>query len=113
MQSLTKKHFSKVEKMFKREEKLLFMIENELTDLEEEIAIIELSTSYPNPIVSTMCQRRDELFNDHEEQKSIVECLKRDLKLNQLQLVKRYLSTREVENADHFAKEILGFVWKY
>lgn len=99
--------------MYKREEKLIIMITNELTDLEEEIAIIELSTSYPNPIVSTMWHRRGELLNGYEVQKSIVECLKRDLKLVQLQLVKSYLSTREVENADHFAKEILGFVWKY
>lgn len=109
---MQKKHFVDIEKSYRREEKSLFDLKCEINDLEEEIAIYELSSSIPNHAHSELCQKRDELGSDYIDLTSTLEFKKRELKLIHLQILKGYLSSRTVQNAEHFAKEILSFVWK-
>lgn len=108
------KRLEQAEKTYKKEQHILRKLQNDLNDIEEEIAIIELSTSSPHmmPLYSEYNQDLLDRQTEVREQKSVVEDTRKKLKLVHFDLILEYFTSQTVPNAKNVSNEVLAFLWK-
>lgn len=108
------KRLEQAEKTYKKEQHILRKLQNDLNDIEEEIAIIELSTSSPHTMPLYTEYNQDLLDRQMEvrEQKSVVEDSRKQLRLVQFDVIFEYFTSQTVPNAKNVSHEVLAFLWK-